>query len=330
MNRLKSKKLDKLRLYERLLNASKAFRVFFYAYGIAAFADWFFNCLEYDWTYKLDFLFIPAIWLRDNILNNESGTDFSLVVLSCISLGIGVLLDFLYNKNIENLFDEIDAEEERLEKEAAAKREELRNKKLARNAAKKKKAAIKHKIESVNSKLLFLIVPNVSKIRHSKTDKDLTFCDIDNYKREINEKLKKILSFSNPERKGYYKNNIFLLFKDFNYTDEFISCLKPTVDEIIPEYKESGIKVGFCYVFNIVESVDEKILAKELDSMDTVLSLKFVDEYITTKRFKDAYSNLSVRANKLELKGEYNLSKNLSVSKKQALYKIEIQNDGEK
>ncbi len=64
-------------------------------------------------------------------------------------------------------------------------------------------------------------------------------------------------------------------------------------------------------------------MEKELDCMDTILSLDFTNEYIVTSRFKATYDNKPVRKYNLKMKGEYNLSKNLSVTNRQPLYSLE-------
>ena len=56
--------------------------------------------------------------------------------------------------------------------------------------------------------------------------------------------------------------------------------------------------------------------------MDTILSLGFMSECIVTNRFKINYDNRGVCKYAVELKGEYNLSKNLSISNRQTLFEL--------
>ena len=63
-------------------------------------------------------------------------------------------------------------------------------------------------------------------------------------------------------------------------------------------------------------------LEKELDLMDTILSLHFTNKFILTSSFNKAYDLKSERKHAQILKGMYNLSKNLSVSNVQQLYEF--------
>ena len=65
---------------------------------------------------------------------------------------------------------------------------------------------------------------------------------------------------------------------------------------------------------------------KELDLMDIVLSLKFHNEIMLTQRFKIAYDNKDIQQYSMKFKGEYNLSKNLTITNRQPLYKLEEKN----
>ena len=48
----------------------------------------------------------------------------------------------------------------------------------------------------------------------------------------------------------------------------------------------------------------------------------FINDFIVTIRFKVAYDNKPVHQYKLQLRGEYNLSKNLTISNKQPLFSL--------
>ena len=56
--------------------------------------------------------------------------------------------------------------------------------------------------------------------------------------------------------------------------------------------------------------------------MDTILSLNFINEIIVTNRFKVTYENKATQQYDLQLKGEYNLSKKLSITNRQPLYSL--------
>ena len=110
------------------------------------------------------------------------------------------------------------------------------------------------------------------------------------------------------------------MYQDFNYVEEFIYYFKPTLDSIILEFQKYKISVSFAYVLSALPIVQN--LEKELDCMDTILSLGFMNEFIATNRFKINYDNKEIKKYTMEFKGEYNLSKNLSISNRQPLFAL--------
>ena len=138
------------------------------------------------------------------------------------------------------------------------------------------------------------------------------------WKQRVNQKLIANISYSNPQQKGYYRKNLFLMYQDFNYVDEFVYYIKPTLDSIVLEFRKYGIAISFCYVLSALSQMQN--LEKELDCMDTILSLNFVNEFVVTNRFKITYDNKAIQQYQMQLKGEYNLSKNLSISNNTTAY----------
>ena len=70
------------------------------------------------------------------------------------------------------------------------------------------------------------------------------------------------------------------------------------------------------------KQISYESMEKFMDCMDTILSLNFINDFIVTIRFKVAYDNKPVHQYKLQLRGEYNLSKNLTISNKQPLFSL--------
>ena len=110
------------------------------------------------------------------------------------------------------------------------------------------------------------------------------------------------------------------MYKDFNYVDDFIYYIKPTLESIVIEFKKYGVAVSYCYVLSTIS--DTMTLEKELDCMDTVLSLNFINDLVVTNRFKIIYDNKPTRQYTPIIKGEYNLSKNLTVTNRQPLFSL--------
>ena len=244
--------------------------------------------------------------------------DFSLAIIGGISLLLGFMFDFIANA-LFNKIGVLEEEEERI----------IRNRRMQAKKARQRPVTpggvyadptqpIVQAFE--NSKLLFLILPHTKKIKRKETDLELTFQEVEIWKQRVNKKLIENVSYSKPMQKGYYRKNLFLMYKDFNYADDFIYYIKPTLDSIALEFKKYGITVNFSYVLSALSDLQN--LEKELDCMDTILSLNFINEVIVTNRFKITYDNKATHKYIPQIKGEYNLSKNLSVSNRQPLYSL--------
>ena len=282
-----------------------------YFYSFLCFIFWFLNCFEVDWLYLFNWLFVlPYQVVSKFYVPKGLGADFSLAIIGSVTLILGFATEVISN-SLEN--KAMDFED---------KLYNIREKRLLERKATKKAAPAAVEINTEekleNSKLLFIILPHVKKIRKKKEDLELTFQEVELWKQRVNKKLLENILYSKPMQKGYYRKNLFLMYKDFNYVDDFLYYIKPTLDSITLEFRKYGISISFCYVFSALSQMQN--LERELDCMDTILSLNFVNEYVVTNRFKITYDNKAVQQYNMQLKGEYNLSKNLSISNKQPLY----------
>ncbi|MBQ9245153.1 hypothetical protein IJ182_02670 [bacterium] len=304
-------------------------RYVFYLYGFLAFVFWFLNCLEMD-LYRFNFLFIGPYKILHNFYRVEGvAVDFSLAIIGTIALIIGGLIDFICNVIYNGLLDQIDREEERLEKK------KIRKKRVQPvNPNVYVQQGVNSQVQPINenpfeeSKLLFIIQPHVNRIKKKETDIELTFQEVELWRQRVNKKLIENVSYSKPIQKGYYRKNLFLMYRDFNYVDDFLYYIKPTVDSIVIEFKKYGVLVSYNYVFSSITKLEN--LEKELDMMDTILSLNFQNEFIVTNRFKVTYDNKPIQKYTMKFKGEYNLSKNLSIVNRQPLYSLkEVKKQGD-
>ncbi len=287
----------------------------FYFYAFLSFVFWFLNCFEVDWLYHFTGLFIIPYKIVHMFYQVDGvSVDFSLAIIGCISLFIGFTYDYFLNSMYQKVLDEQDREIRRLEQRKIQKRKSIV--KPVAGAAEKPQNT-----EFEDSKLLFLIQPHVNKIKKKQTDMELTFQEVEIWKQRINKKILENVSYSNPIQKGYYRKNLFLMYKDFNTVDDFLYYLHPTIDATLIEFKKYGIFIYFNYVLSALTKTE--YLEKELDIMDTILSLNFRNEFIVTSRFKINYENKPAHRYKMKLKGEYNLSKNLSISNNQSIFSLE-------
>ena len=309
--------LKQIQLFTLILIGVKFSRFIFYTYSALSFIFWFLNCFEVEWLYLFNWLFAGPYWLVSQFYTPQGlSADFSLAIVGGACLLIGFCFEFFINILYQKISDLQEEEERKIEK-----RKLLRQKrKTVKPVASYNTQAIKAETPFENSKLIFLILPNIKKIKRKKDDIELTFQEVEIWKQRVNKKLIENINYSNPLQKGYYRKNLFLVYSDFNYVDDFIYYIKPTLESLALEFRKYGVSISYCYVLSAI--TDMKTLEKELDCMDTTLALNFVNEFIVTNRFKVTYDNKSVKKYQLDLKGEYNLSKNLSISNRQPLYTL--------
>ncbi len=299
----------------QLLYYAKNFRYAIYFYAFISFIFWFLNCFEVDGLYKFNWLFVlPYKFVQSFYKVEDVSIDFSLAIIGFIFLGLGLMYEFFINKMYNDVVDEQDRLERQLEQRKLQKRKTMARPKVEAEIQNTDNPAFE------DSKLLYIIQPHVKRIKKKPTDIELTFQEVELWKQRINKKLLENIIYSKPMQKGYYRKNLFLIYKDFNYVDDFIYYITPTIESIILEFKRYGISTYFNYVVSALTNIEN--LEKELDCMDTILSLNFKGEIIVTNRFKITYDNKPVKKYKTKYKGEYNLSKNLSVSNKQPLYSL--------
>lgn len=233
---------------------------------------------------------------------------------------LGFIFDFTVNQMYQKILILQEEEERRIQKKR------LKRKKNIRPTIAPSEADIITSEPLENSKLIFLIQPHTNKIKRKENDLELTFQEVELWKQRVNKKLLENVSYSKPMQKGYYRKNLFLMYKDFNYVDDFVYYIKPTLDSIVLEFRRYGISISFSYVLSAIAKMET--LEKELDCMDTILSLNFINDFIVTNRFKITYDNKATHQYSMLLKGEYNLSKNLSISNKQPLYSLSDRRTG--
>ena len=307
--------LSKLETLAQILYGVKFFRFIFFFYAFISFVFWFLNCLEVEWLYLFTKLFIlPVIIVRTFYVPEGVSADFTLAIVGGISLLLGFIFDFTVNNLYQKILILQEEEERRIQKRR------MQRKRIAKPTMAPTEADIITSDPLENSKLLFLIQPHVNKIKRKETDLELTFQEVEIWKQRVNKKLLENVSYSKPMQKGYYRKNLFLIYKDFNYVDDFIYYIKPTLDSIVLEFRRYRVALSFSYVLSAIAKMET--LEKELDCMDTILSLNFINTFIVTNRFKITYDNKPIHQYSMLLKGEYNLSKNLSISNKQPLYSL--------
>lgn len=307
--------MEELENLEKMLYYARYLRFLFYFYAFVSFVFWFLNCFEVDWLYLFNWFFIVPYRII-NLFYSVDGVsvDFSLAIIGAISLVIGILYEYSINKAYINVTDELDNRARQLQQKKLQRKREM--------AKPQASTVVDSKVPSTfeDSKLLYIIQPHVKKIKRKQSDLELTFQEVEIWKKRINGKIVENVKYSKPLKIASYRKNLFVVYKDFNYVDDFIYYITPTLDSIILEFRKYGINTYFNSVISALTNSEN--LEKELDCMDTILSLNFKKEVIVTNRFKITYDNKPIRRYKTVFKGEYNLSKNLSISNKQPLYSL--------
>lgn len=314
--------LKKLNAFAQILFCAKFLRFLFFFYSFLSFVFWFLNCFEVDWLYLFNWLFVLPYQAVSMFYKPEGvSADFSLAIIGGITLLLGFILnsiaDFLYNK----VLDLEEEEQRKIEARKLQRRKQKERERLSRANIANGVSPLEQNVDPLeSSKLVFIIQSHINKIKRKEEDLELTFQEVEVWKQRVNKKLLENVSYSKPLQKGYYRKNLFLMYKDFNYVDDFLYYIRPTIDSIVLEFRKYGVAVSFSYVLSSIAKIEN--LEKELDCMDTILSLNFVNDFIVTSRFKVTYDNKATHQYQMVFKGEYNLSKNLTISNKQPLFSL--------
>lgn len=311
----KNQTLENLKLFARILYGAKFVRFIFFFYSFVSFVFWFLNCFETDWLYLFNWLFVvPYKFVSEFYTPQGLSVDFSLAIIGGISLFLGLFFDYIVNLMYDRVLELKEKEERKIKQKRMKERNNMKKRSVVQD-----QSAVAGNI-SESPKLLFLILVHVNKIKKKQSDLELTFQEVEIWKQRVYKKLLENILYSKPMQKGFYRKNLFLMYKDFFYVDDFLYYIKPTLDSITLEFRKYGVAVSYSYVLSSLSDIDA--LEKELDCMDTILSLYFVNEPIITNRFKITYDNKPTRMYNAKFKGEYNLSKNLSVSNQQPLFSL--------
>ena len=305
---------SKIKKYSTIKNIATILNRVLFSYAFISFLFWFLNCFEIDWLYHFNALFaIPYAIVKNFYVPHGVGVDFTVAIIGGLALMIGFFFELLSN-NLQQVLNDLQDEEEQMIM------------RMRRNKAQqKKRQASPHVMgayygENIqDSNFVFLVTANILRLRGKKGEIDLTFQNVELWKQRVNKRLIDNISYSKPMQKGFYKNNLFIAYKDFSYVDDFIMHLRPTFDSIVNEFSKYGVTLSFsCVLSSIPEII---YLEKELDCMDTIISLELEsDNVILTGRFKSVYDTKTNKKYLLKYKGDYNLSKNLTISNRQPLY----------
>lgn len=308
----------RIKWFSRITICAKILKFFFFFYSFLSFFFWFLNSLEIRWLYLFNWIFIIPYKMVASFYS-PAGADFSLAIIGIVFLILGLIFHFIS----DNLYPQISEMQESLAKYLEQKKNvrPKRVKPIPGGGGYPYGSVFEmNEIYESSFWLLFIIQPHIHKIKNQPSDLELTFQEVELWRQRVNKRILDNIKYSEPIQKGYYRKNLFLVYKDFNYVDDFIYYIRPTIESIVQEFHKYGIELQFNYVLSSISQISA--LEKELDLMDTILSLNFINTFILTNRFKKAYDIKNVKRYVPALKGEYNLSKNLAISNIQPLYEF--------
>ncbi len=292
-----------------------------YTYSFLSFLFWFLNCFEVEWLYLFNWLFIVPYQLVSLFYKPQGvSADFTLAIIG----GIFFCFGLLFQNSVNFILEKVILLEDELER-VKLQQKRIREARLARRSYKSYSSDIKKDL-FVDSKLILLIHVNINKIKKHKEDSNLTFQEAEYWKQLVNKELIKNIDFVKPMQKGYYRKNLFMLYRDFKCVEKILYYLKPALNSIVLEFRKDDVLVVFSVVLSSISDIEQ--IEKELDCMDTIISLNLINDVIVTNRFKLIYDNMeALRKYVLHLKGEYNLSKNLTVTNNQPVFAVELKED---
>lgn len=197
----------------------------------------------------------------------------------------------------------------------------------AKNAGKNKSsktAATAKKSYKDLTNFIFILDVKITNISNFIQEEKLSPEAMDNLKDKFHEALLNNLNQNQISQKGYYKKKLYLIYKDFDYIDNFIFYTRETLNSLSREFSKPTLRIDFLVGLGTLKHTDD--LSQEINILDTIICLNLKNEFITTAGFKNLYDQKTKRQYKTVTKGIYNLSKNLNISNNQEIFSLRESN----
>ncbi len=172
----------------------------------------------------------------------------------------------------------------------------------------------------VKENFIFLLDIKLTNISNFIQEGRLSSEDMNKLKTKFYEALLNNINENQVSQKGFYRKKLFIIYKDFEYIDNFVFYTRETLNSLAKEFTKPSLKIDFLIALSSIGSIED--LSYELNQLDTIICLDINNEFVTTASFKHIYETLTKKQYKLTSKGIYNLSKNLHVSNNQEIYNI--------
>lgn len=286
-------------------------QLFSFIYSFVSFCYWALLILDVTVPIFIRFFFeMPYVFVRLlGYAPRGTSTDFTGAIIGSVFLIIGFFANYI-----------ADSMEQVIAAENAKPKKRQHNKNLTQTYSAPAAAATSAAIETLDiakKKFVFLLEVKISEVDISVKS---VHSDSEKLKKRICDAIIDNLNMNKLDQCGFYKKNLFIVYKDFEYIDSFIYYIKVTLDSLAKEFATPQVMIDFNVTFSIISNLSQ--LENELIMMDMILTLNMMNEFISTAKFKTAYENRERSKYVLVTKGTYNLSRNLSINNNQDIFSI--------
>lgn len=190
---------------------------------------------------------------------------------------------------------------------------------VAALSAQKNIASLKQS-KKIQANFVFLLDVKLTNITNFIQEGRLSSEEMTKLKTKFYTALLNNINNNHIAQKGFYKKKLFIIYKDFEYIDNFVFYARETLNSLSREFSKPSLKIDFLVGMGSLKTMEE--LAPELSKLDTIICLDINNEFVTTSSFKSVYETMEKKQYQLISKGLYNLSKNLHVTNNQEIYTI--------
>ncbi len=256
------------------------------------------------WIFKPSWDFIGIFYSYKPVAGTQS-VDFTGVISSVIMILISNLM-----KSLHDFLDDF----------------ELNYKVTVANKPKKDKASAKtatataQKTPKDTTSFIFILDVQITNVSNFIQEEKLSPEAVDELKKKFHEALLHNLNQNRITQKGYFKKKLYLIYKDFDYIDNFIFYTRETLNALSREFSKPTLRIDFLVSLGRLRPNDD--FMQEINILDTILCLNLKNEFVTTAGFRNLYEERTKRQYKNVTKGIYNLSKNLNVNNNQEIFSL--------
>lgn len=197
----------------------------------------------------------------------------------------------------------------------------LQKAKKAKNIALNGKpvAPVKKSAKDLTS-FIFILDVKITNLSNFIQEEKMTPEAMDRLKTKFHEALLNNINQNQITQKGLFKKKLYLIYKEFDYIDNFIFYTRETLNSLSREFSKPTLRIDFLVALGCLGQNDD--LNTEINILDTIICLNLQNEFISTSAFKRRYDDRQKKQYRLVTKGVYNLSKNLNVTNNQEIYSL--------